>query len=291
MSITIERQFLIDGVLTDVTSAVLSDPEGDYGVKRDDTDAVVVADGVAMTKAATGLYRHTFAEPASELTYTYWIEWVYGGKTHHEEHTVTGAPVGRICTLADVKDGLGESGTEHDSVISRIIASLESMFDNHIAPRRLIIPSADVTEYYSGRGLFLQLKRYPVVAITSIKVALDYNFAAATGLVANADYRIVNDGLNGILLRIYSVWDTLQDCIQVIYRGGYCAAGESPGEGQKALPGDLREAAIEQATYMFKRRDDLGLSAVSFQGGSIQKFSAMDLLPIVKRVLDNYRYY
>ena len=288
MSITIERQFLIDGVLADVTSAVLSDPEGDYGVKRDDTDAVIVADGAAMTKTLPGIYRYTFAEPADELTYTYWIKWVYGGKTHHEEHTVTGAPVGRICTLSDVKDRLGESGTEHDTLLSRLIAALESIFDSYTG-RHLIVPSADVTEYYSGASPFLQLKRYPTVSISSIKEALDYDFAAVDALIADTDYRIVNNGLNGILVRIYSVWNTLQDNIQVIYRGGYCAAGVSPSEGETVLPDDLREAAIEQATFFFERRDDLGLSSVSFQGGSISKFSAMDLLPIVKRVLDNYK--
>ena len=288
MSITIQEKFTIDGVLTDVTSVLLSDPDGTYGVKRDDTSAVVVADGTAMTKVSTGVYRHTFAEPALGLEYTYWVEWTYGGETYHDEHTVTGASAGRICTLADVKDRLGESGVEHDTLLNRLIASLESMFDSYTG-RSMIVPSADVTEYYSGRGPFLQLRRYPVVAITSIKEAVDYDFTAADALVANTDYRIVNNGLNGILVRIYSVWDALQDSIQVIYRGGYCAAGVTPGEGKTALPDDLREVAIEQAVYFFKRRDDLGLSSVSFQGGSISKFAPMDLLPIVKRVLDNYK--
>ena len=290
MSITIQEKFTIDGVLTDVTSVLLSDPTAVYGVKRNDTSAVVVADGTAMIKVSRGVYRHTFAEPAVGLTYTYWVEWVYGGETYRDEHTVTGtaASAGRICTLADVKDRLGESGSEHDTLLNRLIADVESLFDGHIAPRRLIVPSADITEYYSGKGPFLQLKRYPVVAITSIKEALDYDFASATALVANTDYRIANNGLNGILVRIYSVWDTLQDSIQVIYRGGYCAAGVTPGEGETALPEELRGRAIDQVSFFFKRRDDLGLSSVGFQGGSISKFSPMDLLPIVKKTLDNY---
>ena len=39
----------VEGVLTDVTTAKLSDPTGTYGVKRNDTSAVVVADATAMT--------------------------------------------------------------------------------------------------------------------------------------------------------------------------------------------------------------------------------------------------
>jgi len=289
MSITIQEKFTIDGALTDVTSVLLSDPTAAYGVKRNDTGAVVVADGAAMTKVSTGVYRYTFAEPEIGLSYTYWVEWVYSGETYRDEHTVTGtaASAGRICTLADVKDRLGESGSEHDTLLNRLIASLESLFDSYTG-RSLIVPSSDVTEYYSGKGPFLQIRRYPIIAITSIKEALDYDFTGADILVADTDYRILNDGRNGIILRIYSVWDDVQDSIQVIYKGGYCAAGVTPGAGETALPDDLREAAIEQATFFFKRRDDLGLSSVSFQGGSISKFSPMDLLPIVKRVLDNY---
>jgi hypothetical protein len=289
MSVTIQRKFWIDDELADVTSVVLSDPTGTYGVKRNDTDAVVVADGTAMTKVSTGVYRYTFAEPEIGLTYTAQIEWVYGGETYYIEEVKEGtaASAGRICTLADVKDRLGESGAEHDTLLNRLIASLESLFDSYTG-RHLIVPSADVTEYYSGRGPLLQIRRYPVVSITSIKEAVDYDFTGADALVADTDYRIVNDGRNGIILRIYSVWDALSDSIQVVYKGGYCAAGVTPGEGETALPDDLREAAIEQATFFFKRRDDLGLSSVSFQGGSISKFSPMDLLPIVKKTLDNY---
>jgi len=55
------------------------------------------------------------------------------------------------------------------------------------------------------------------------------------------------------------------------------------------MPADLREAAIEQATFLWKRKDDIGLSAVGFEGGSVSKFSAVELLPMVRQILDNYR--
>lgn len=67
--------------MTDVTSAVLSDPTGTYGVKRDDNDAVVVADGTAMVHRSTGVYEYTFTEPASDVAYTAYVEFVYEGQT------------------------------------------------------------------------------------------------------------------------------------------------------------------------------------------------------------------
>ena len=88
--IVLHESFKVDGVLTDVTSAKLSDPTGTYGVKRNDTDAVVVADGTAMTKQSTGVYTYTFTEPTTDLVYTYYVEWVYDGETYWDECSVTG---------------------------------------------------------------------------------------------------------------------------------------------------------------------------------------------------------
>jgi len=286
--ITIREQFTIDGALTDVTAIVLSDPTSTFGVKRNDTGAVVVADGTAMTKVSTGVYSYSFDEPAAGLTYTYWVEWQYGGETYRYEGTILGAAGGRLCTLTDVKDRLGIENTDYDTVLSRIIAGLEFMFNTY-TQRNLIVTASDITEYYTGSGAYLQLRRYPIVAITSIKSAIDYDFDSADALTADTDYRLINNGLSGIIYRICACWPFTPDATQVVYRGGYTAAGAVPGDGETALPDDIREASIEQACLFFKRKDDLGLSAVSFEGGSIQKFSSMDFLPFVKQTLESYR--
>jgi len=196
--------------------------------------------------------------------------------------------IARICTLADVKDRLGKTDTDYDAMINRIIAGLEAIFENYIR-RKLLVSAVDITEYFSGCGSLLLLNRYPVVSITSLKIAYDYDFDSADALVENTGFRQVANAENGILYRINMSWPENPDTVQVIYRGGYCSAGQTPGEGEFALPADLREAAIEQASFLFKRKDDIGLSGVSAEGGSISKFSAMDLLPMVKKILDNYK--
>lgn len=211
-----------------------------------------------------------------------------GEDTTAEAHLLADSVTGRICTLTDVKDRLGISGTEHDTAINRIISGLEAIFNGHTR-RKLLVNAADVTEYFSACGNRLQFNRWPVVSITSIKQAIDYDFDSADALTVDSDYRLLAGGRNGIIYRTFISWFEVPDSIQVIYRGGYCSAGQTPGEGEFALPADLREAAIEQASFFFKRRDDLGLAGVSFEGGSISKFSSMDLLPMVKKVLDNYR--
>lgn len=84
---TIRAYHWVDGVLTDATTATLTDSGATYGVKRTDTDAVVVAAGTAMTKIATGTYEHSFTDPASGLSYQASIAMVYGGATRYEVHT------------------------------------------------------------------------------------------------------------------------------------------------------------------------------------------------------------
>src|SRR5688500_6898523 len=80
----IVKTWRVEGVVTNVTSAKLSDPTGTYGVKRNDTDAVVVADGTNMTNSATGVYEYSF-EDVQDVAYTAYVEFVYAGSTFHFE--------------------------------------------------------------------------------------------------------------------------------------------------------------------------------------------------------------
>lgn len=89
--LTLNESFKIDDEYIAVTSVKLSDPTGSYGVIRNDTSAVVVADSTAMTEESTGQYTYSFEQPADSLTYTYWVEWIYGGETFHDQHTVSGS--------------------------------------------------------------------------------------------------------------------------------------------------------------------------------------------------------
>lgn len=81
---TITKRFEVNGVLTDVTTAKLSDPTGTYGVKRNDTNAVVVADGTDMASTATGIYSYSFTY-VEGVAYTAYVEIVYEGATYHFE--------------------------------------------------------------------------------------------------------------------------------------------------------------------------------------------------------------
>ena len=84
MTRLIRKTWTVDDVLTNVTSAVLSDPTGTYGIKRNSDDVAVVADGTAMTNSATGIYEYTFSD-TEDLAYTAYVEIVYDGSTYYFE--------------------------------------------------------------------------------------------------------------------------------------------------------------------------------------------------------------
>ena len=105
---TISQTFKVGGVLTNVTSAKLSDPTGTFGVKRNDTDAVVVADNTAMENPSTGVYQYTFTA-LSGVAYTAYIEFVYDGDTIFVEFDVPAVP--------DPATGMAAS---YDSLLERV---------------------------------------------------------------------------------------------------------------------------------------------------------------------------
>lgn len=270
------------GPADDITDVTI-DTSDDGGI----TPSLDQHPGVPAVPIASGVAKAgTFTETAKFLRVR--ATCAAGEDTTAKAWLLADSSVARICTLADVKDRLGLDKTDYDQVINRIIVGMEAIFDRQ-TNRELIVTAADVTDYCAGMGTMLQLKRYPIVSLTSIKEALDFDFASATALVANTDYRQLTGGERGILYRMYMNWSQVPDSVQIIYRGGYCPADQTPGANEHALPGDLREAAIEQASFIFKRRDDIGLSGVGFEGGSISKFSAMKLLPMVEEILKKYR--
>lgn len=168
---TIRFTHRVNGTLTDVTSVVLSNSAGTLGVKRNDTDAAVVADGTAMTKVSTGIYEYTFTDPAAGLEYTAYVEWVYGGETYRVEKVVTAgntADVSDLCSLAKAKEYLGISSSTYDEQLQDYITAASALICTYCETNFV---SASYVEYLDGgeRGRrFLKLKNRPVTEVSKL---------------------------------------------------------------------------------------------------------------------------
>ena len=98
---TIRKTWTVDGAPADPTSVVLRDPTDTYGIRRDDTSAVIVAAGTAMTHVATGIFEYTVPDVDASTTYTAWIEIVYAGDTYRFEVTAVAGVDAATVTYPD----------------------------------------------------------------------------------------------------------------------------------------------------------------------------------------------
>lgn len=165
----VSKEFEVDGVLTNVTSAKLSDPTGTYGIKRNDTDAVVVADGTVMTNSATGVYQYPF-EDVVDVAYTAYVEFVYGGATWHIEcdfparSSTDGLELPYSPLMVEIADFLGwtrTSGNWTADELNRLKAII------HAGRRQFLYPPPLEGEDISHQWSFLRPKyEFDTVAST-----------------------------------------------------------------------------------------------------------------------------
>jgi len=90
MALTIRQVFTVNGIPTDVQSAVLSDPTGAYGIKRNDTEEVVVADGTAMVRVGVGTYEYEYSDDAVGVSYSAYVEFQHGSTSYYVESDFEG---------------------------------------------------------------------------------------------------------------------------------------------------------------------------------------------------------
>lgn len=152
----ISKTWRVDGVLTNVTTAKLSDPTGTYGVKRNDTSAVIVADGTAMTNTSTGVYEYSFTD-TDGISYTAYVEIVYGGATYRFEvylpaRSTSGA---MVCSYSSLLERVGHflfgirsgfSTDQTDDIEECIADGLHDVYTAHrwsfFRPTKLITTTA-----------------------------------------------------------------------------------------------------------------------------------------------------
>lgn len=157
---TITFQHSVEGTLTDVTSAALSDPTGTFGVKRDDTDAVVVADGTAMTHQSTGVYTYAFTDPGVAMTA--YVEYVYLGATYRFEDDLPSVAAGEwyyadqqdvidLVGQADLQQISNEPGTSTDTVIdsarvTRTGELVDALMDGELSRLGYTVPLVNTSD-------------------------------------------------------------------------------------------------------------------------------------------------
>lgn len=199
-----------------------------------------------------------------------------------------------LCTRDNLKVRMGLVGDGENTVLDGIISGVSARMARacgRIAPDGSpCLEKTSLTEVLSvpdREMTLLYLRAWPVASITSVKEGLYNDFSESDALTVADDYHA--DLGRGKLYRIGCSWQFGPQTVEVVYTGGYVAAGEVPGDGETALPDDLVDAAMQQCQHLYQRRSELGATGTSVEGGSVSWASQYALLKDVQKVCRSYR--
>src|SRR3954462_219462 len=194
-----------------------------------------------------------------------------------------------LTTLDSLKTRLAIPETDgiNDDMLTFIIEAVSARFDKET--NRTLARTVDATFEFDVDDLEISVPCYPIESVTKFETKtsesegwvqqsdVDYLIRNSCIISLTADFRrkILDEGLGAIG--------------RVTYTAGYVLPGTDPILGQTPLPSDLEHAAIEQAAFWFIRRDMVGLDTSWPKSGVLQRFSKLDLLLPVARVLNTYK--
>lgn len=142
---TIVFPLLVDDVATDADDQIVRfrNAAGTRGIIRNDTSAVVVAAGTALTRTGVGRYEYAFNQPADGIAYTAYFEFELDGETYH--------------TSIDLEAWTPDDSESETPTAAQMVAKLRAALHAHpVGIVRVNVDGQDVT--YSRRDALEELK-------------------------------------------------------------------------------------------------------------------------------------
>lgn len=177
-----------------------------------------------------------------------------------------------LITLDDVKNFYGITGDkpEDNDLIEELIARYTDLFESYC--NKISFEVATYTDYLdSDGGYYIFPEQSPITSVSGIYD--DTSWVWSGSALSASNYRIANS--NSIVSTI--PFTKGRNNIKIIY-----SAGLNP------IPGDLKQALIEEVVRSFKNRKSLDVVSITAADGSISRLSK-DLLPTTKSTLDGYK--
>ena len=207
----------------------------------------------------------------------------------------TSSTFDQLCTVQDVKDLIGVTGTSDDTLISLFVSASTNAIEKWA---RRIFRKQTYTEDVAGFGdLRITMKQYPIQSITSITNVVDDT------VVDSTSYEIQEPDLPFIYRREGWPWTAGVEWelipnpkpgqeahdFEVEYVAGYTGPGSSATD---ELPSAIRIATAKNSMHLYLTRDE-DLTVASKKVGDLsinyKSEGADDISPIAKSLLANYR--
>lgn len=179
-----------------------------------------------------------------------------------------------LVSLGDLKEFLGITTTQFDTLLTNIIEGMSAQMEKRL--NRGLRSEERTRAFPAGLAVY-SLPAYPVDTSAPLTVTVD-GVARTQGV----EFRLWAE--SGMMEFREPTLATFPGDVQITWTGGYVETA-----GVLQVPDDLRAAAQAQCSYLFRRRDDLGLTSVSMPDGSVGISAPAGLLPGVEQVLGLYR--
>jgi len=160
--------------------------------------------------------------------------------------------------------------------------------------RELDLQSRVVEVFF--RGTMIPLAGLPIRSVASVTLTAHAGVIQGLGFVQNLvlnpmDYMVTPYGIKLVTYKANG-----NAYVTVTYTGGIDSVGTAPVNIAKSTDAmdagfvrSLEQAALQQIPYEWSRKDSVGATNVSTDGG-VTRFPEMDLLKTVKRLLDNHKH-
>lgn len=189
----------------------------------------------------------------------------------------------KLTTVAKVKLMLGMTSTSNDVALNDLVTAVSARIESEMGRS---VQTMERTEYRDTilHSRLIELTAWPISSVASVHYDPDGDFADSSLLTQGNEFSLPENGDRGeIQLRIgVGDWPS---AIKVVYTGGMAATTNAFID---AYP-DVAHAVVEQVSFQWQQRNQIGLDAVSVQGSSISRFAPMKLLPSVKEVIRRHR--
>mgnify|MGYP001222820502 CR=1 FL=1 len=191
----------------------------------------------------------------------------------------------QLITISNLKMFLdGKSDTQHDRMLELIINGVSDIVQTHL--NRYLL-KAEYTHYFEADNLrkAFYLPAYPVDLINELfTVTIDDDEQTI-----DDDYYVREE--EGLIVFYLPPIYTHPKNIKVVWTGGYETIDDSSDDdGSLAVSDTIKLAVCLQCSYVYRRRNDIGVSTLVLPDGSIKKSSkAYRLLPEVVSMLENHR--
>lgn len=189
-----------------------------------------------------------------------------------------------LTTKEEVKKYLEDTaGTNSfDALLDSIILGVSQRFE--AAANRKLFSSSRV-ELHRGGSPRIYVRAAPIVSITSIIFAEDYDFAQGLTL-GTSEYVIDPSEKKNAVYSTLGVFPGREDALKVTYVGGWVPASTT----SSTVPEYVKQAATMQAIYIFKNRKTVGLDNIRIGDDITTKVTSRWLLPEVQDVIKSLRY-